>query len=163
MDLKTRWKRPGITGSKSKRARDSDDGAEPVAETPPNAHPGVEVGEPKNRQQPDPRTATDNKSSVEAEDKTETRGGTKRQAEDEADDSERGDRRAGETMSSQHRPIRLQQPRAQRESRRTKQMTVKELTGEVQSNTLIRLHPSRRRMIQWLGVQVLPMLRTNVA
>ena len=89
-----RWRGPaGITGSKPKRARDSADEAEPVAETPPNALPDVEAGEPNNRQQSDPSAATDNQSTVEVENRAKTRGGTNRLAEKEADDSERGDRK----------------------------------------------------------------------
>ena len=85
--------RPGITGSKLKRARDSAARAEPAAETPSNAHPGVETGEPTNRPQSGPSTPTARQSTVETDPKTKAHGETKRMAEDDADDSERGDRK----------------------------------------------------------------------
>ena len=85
--------RPGIAGSTLKRTRDSAAKAERAAETPSNAHPGVETGDPTNRPQSGPSTPTARQSTVETEHRTKTHGGTKRMAEDEADDSERGDRK----------------------------------------------------------------------
>ena len=81
--------RPGITGSKSKVTHDGTIVAAPTAEVPPSTLPSTEVEKKSSRQQSEPSDQTAER----LDKKTKVQGGIKRSAEDEADDSERGDRK----------------------------------------------------------------------
>ena len=86
--------RPGITGSRLKRARDSAVKSESTAETPSNARPGVETGAPTDLPQAGSSTPTARQDTVEKDPNAKNHGGAKRMAEDDAEDGERGDRKS---------------------------------------------------------------------
>ena len=84
--------RPGIAGPKFKRSRDASAKLEPAAEQPPCPLPGTEAVQSTSRAQNESHTPAVGHSTQKVDLRSKAQAGTKRVAENEADDSGRGDR-----------------------------------------------------------------------